>query len=267
MKQIFDSHFQKILINFLIFFLCVLLLPLIFTQKYLTLNDFTATGQIGDTIGGITSPFIAIAGALLTFTAFWIQYKANIQQSKALKKQKKESKRNFRNDNFVKIIDIIYNQINIINLKLTNIEISIYNSTNPNTSKIIFKGENGLILFNDILSNYNNAKNLYAFEKILTDNRIILIELIKSVNNAAQYIYNMTNKSKVTNIDKAQLSYLFTINLNSILIILLTNIENVVINELNQNQNSEYKDCLNQFSTSIQELQNCLVKMQTISFD
>lgn len=42
--------------------------------------DFTCTGQIGDTIGGIMSPFVAMVAALLTFFAFWIQYKANIQQ-------------------------------------------------------------------------------------------------------------------------------------------------------------------------------------------
>lgn len=42
--------------------------------------DFTNTGQIGDTIGGIMGPFIAIAAAGLTFIAFWVQYKANIQQ-------------------------------------------------------------------------------------------------------------------------------------------------------------------------------------------
>lgn len=42
--------------------------------------DFTGTGQIGDTIGGIMGPFVAIAAAGLTFIAFWVQYKANIQQ-------------------------------------------------------------------------------------------------------------------------------------------------------------------------------------------
>ena len=41
---------------------------------------FSDTGEIGDTIGGITGPFIAIAAAGLTFIAFWVQYKANIQQ-------------------------------------------------------------------------------------------------------------------------------------------------------------------------------------------
>lgn len=42
--------------------------------------DFTQTGQIGNTIGGIMGPFVAIIAALLTFMAFWVQFKANQQQ-------------------------------------------------------------------------------------------------------------------------------------------------------------------------------------------
>lgn len=44
--------------------------------------DFRNTGQIGDTIGGIMGPFVAIAAAILTFLAFWVQFKANEQQRK-----------------------------------------------------------------------------------------------------------------------------------------------------------------------------------------
>lgn len=39
--------------------------------------DFRDTGPIGDTIGGIMNPFIAIAGVISTFIAFIIQVRAN----------------------------------------------------------------------------------------------------------------------------------------------------------------------------------------------
>lgn len=39
--------------------------------------DFSTTGPIGDTIGGLMNPFIGIAGVILTFVAFYIQYQAN----------------------------------------------------------------------------------------------------------------------------------------------------------------------------------------------
>jgi hypothetical protein len=57
--------------------------PLVFTlnasdEKY----NFTQTGAIGDTIGGLTSPFIGLTGILLTFLAFYMQIKANQIQIK-----------------------------------------------------------------------------------------------------------------------------------------------------------------------------------------
>ncbi|MCJ8166799.1 hypothetical protein MKJ04_18280 [Pontibacter sp. E15-1] len=52
--------------------------PIIFTSTSISYAyDFTETGQIGDTIGGIVNPFIALAGVLLTFLAFYMQIKAN----------------------------------------------------------------------------------------------------------------------------------------------------------------------------------------------
>lgn len=39
--------------------------------------DFSTTGQIGDTIGGITSPFINAIGAVLVYLAFKEQIRAN----------------------------------------------------------------------------------------------------------------------------------------------------------------------------------------------
>ncbi|GAA4907553.1 hypothetical protein GCM10023313_08000 [Mucilaginibacter defluvii] len=42
--------------------------------------DFTNTGQIGDTIGGLMNPFIALSGVIVTGLAFYIQYRANKQQ-------------------------------------------------------------------------------------------------------------------------------------------------------------------------------------------
>ncbi|MCA0237544.1 MAG: hypothetical protein LCH81_14290 [Bacteroidetes bacterium] len=47
--------------------LCILS-PILFTQPW-GLIDFSNTGAIGDTIGGITAPFINILGAVLVFLA------------------------------------------------------------------------------------------------------------------------------------------------------------------------------------------------------
>lgn len=50
--------------------------PYFFTQTKSGVN-FNNTGQIGDTIGGLMNPFIALAGILVTFLAFYMQLKAN----------------------------------------------------------------------------------------------------------------------------------------------------------------------------------------------
>ena len=74
----FDKGFWKSFTWFLIVALLICCLPWLLAKH--SWIDFSTTGEIGDTIGGIMGPFIAIAAAGLTFIAFWVQYKANIQQ-------------------------------------------------------------------------------------------------------------------------------------------------------------------------------------------
>lgn len=68
--------------TFWIFLGCVILsliLPFVLTRTS-CIGDFfhfDTTGTIGDTIGGIMNPFIAIGAAWLTYRAFIIQYEAN----------------------------------------------------------------------------------------------------------------------------------------------------------------------------------------------
>lgn len=77
-----------ILILFGVAFTIVGSLPYLFTKW--SIVDFTETGEIGDTIGGIMSPFISIIGALLTFAAFWVQYLANQKQFEIFNRQQEK---------------------------------------------------------------------------------------------------------------------------------------------------------------------------------
>lgn len=77
----FDTTFWWIFTSFLVAIGLLLLLPYLLTQ--LSIFDWGFSdrpGEIGDAIGGTLGPFIAIAAAILTFFAFWVQYKANTQQ-------------------------------------------------------------------------------------------------------------------------------------------------------------------------------------------
>jgi len=86
----FDKSFWIALTIFIIVIACICFLPFWLTKP--GLQDFTNTGEIGDTIGGIMGPFVAIGVGVLTFFAFWVQFKANEQQKSYLRKQSKEFK-------------------------------------------------------------------------------------------------------------------------------------------------------------------------------
>lgn len=65
--------------------LIIFSMPVVLTQySYFKTFNFTQTGQIGDTIGGITAPFINLLGAILVFLSFKQQIKANEIQTNAL---------------------------------------------------------------------------------------------------------------------------------------------------------------------------------------
>lgn len=63
--------------------------PVFFTRA-LTSISYATTGQIGDTIGGLTAPVIGIMGAVLVFLALVAQVRANEQVQKQIKDQKKD---------------------------------------------------------------------------------------------------------------------------------------------------------------------------------
>lgn len=88
----FGKQFWIIFGLFLLFIVIILFFPYWFTQFNIVSFDFEQTGSIGDTIGGILGPFVAIGGAILTFFAFWVQYQANEQQKLDLKIERFENK-------------------------------------------------------------------------------------------------------------------------------------------------------------------------------
>ncbi|MDR1005715.1 MAG: putative phage abortive infection protein [Bacteroidales bacterium] len=75
--------------------IAIFLIIIAFASPYLitkySLIDFTETGQIGDTLGGIMNPFIGIASIIVMFLAFYMQYKANEIQKRQFKINQFES--------------------------------------------------------------------------------------------------------------------------------------------------------------------------------
>ncbi len=104
-------------IIFLIIGICLIFLSLyLFTRPAICdVWDFSNTGQIGDTIGGITAPIINLLGAFLVYLSFEAQVRANKIQSKALEDEKKERHRE-------SMFDKQYKQLLSIKSSLTDLE-------------------------------------------------------------------------------------------------------------------------------------------------
>jgi hypothetical protein len=122
----FDTISKWLIGIALIFAVSAFVLPYLLT-KY-SVIDFTDTGQIGDTIGGIMNPFIGIASIIVMFLAFFMQYKANQIQINSFKdqkeqfnteltEQKKQFEKNQLENHFFKMIDYYVNMVNAIKIK------------------------------------------------------------------------------------------------------------------------------------------------------
>lgn len=90
-KSIFNSTFWfGSTLFFIIALLILLYIPDFYLERYQT-STYMESGQIGDIVGGTTNPIIAIGVAFLTFLAFWMQYRANIQQREDISLERFES--------------------------------------------------------------------------------------------------------------------------------------------------------------------------------
>lgn len=76
----FDKWFWICSIVFVLLMGIICFFPYWLTGNGSERLNFRETGPIGDTIGGIMGPFIAMIASWLTFIAFWVQFKANQMQ-------------------------------------------------------------------------------------------------------------------------------------------------------------------------------------------
>ncbi len=77
-------------------FIFALFAPALFTMPTQDGKGFSNTGQIGDTIGGLMSPFINLSAVIVTGLAFYMQYTANKLQVQIFTDQLTETQNQFR---------------------------------------------------------------------------------------------------------------------------------------------------------------------------
>jgi len=136
--------------------LCVIA-PLIATQKaFWETLDFSQTGQIGDTIGGITAPIVNIIGAILVFYAL----KAQIDANRLIQDQFDEQKADEINR---KKLLYITEQVNIIRADLIDFTYTFRKDNN----KYNYSGADGIYEF---LSSIKRGEHGLEFKEFLNRN-------------------------------------------------------------------------------------------------
>lgn len=93
---------------------------IIFLQVALNNEKPENFGVVGDALGGILNPIIAIASALLTFMAFYIQKLANDELKNQFLKQEKSAHNDFLFKNYKERILLIINEVNNFNISFHN---------------------------------------------------------------------------------------------------------------------------------------------------
>lgn len=166
----------------------IFFLPVVITKcSWIGLAD--KPNEIGDTIGGIMGPAVALLGAILTFMAFWVQYEANIEQRRQFDQQLsvQDKQINIQNDQYH------YEQIESRVFKL----IDVYNS---NVSQMIFKSR-----FSDT---FHEGKNYFYtfylhFTKLLKEIEEFDSKKAKTIDDKIymEYKQNLMSKNSLVNID------------------------------------------------------------------
>ena len=121
---------------------CIILLALIVVSP-ITLSqngpkwmDLSGDGaaRIGDSIGGITAPFVGVLAVIVTFLAFWVQYEYN-------KRQLKFTIREQFNHSFYEMLGIHESITNALHLGIT-VAKQMQGNTIPNVTGEIRNGRN-----------------------------------------------------------------------------------------------------------------------------
>jgi len=87
--------------------------------------DMASTGQVGDYIGGLVGAIWSLAGVVLFYLALQMQRKEFKAQREELELQRKELKNQRKEFKLNRITNIIYRHIEIINAKLSTVELEI----------------------------------------------------------------------------------------------------------------------------------------------
>ena len=184
----------------------ILLAPLILTRA-LGIIDFSNTGQIGDTIGGITAPIASLVGSILVFFALEAQIEANqiIQEQMKVQKDEESQKKQLQNllDQFKMLREDI-NDFSYITFKS--------DSTDEEKNSISYLTRTGRDAFRQVIVGMKQYKtnqhlDLYKLNHKLGE--------VKSILLAMDSLLKQTDSATIELTDKVFLRNLISYQFNS----------------------------------------------------
>lgn len=137
--------------------LIIILMPFLLTLEFFHARfNFSETGQIGDTIGGITAPFLNLIGAFLVFYALKAQVKANELVQRQIDKENDNKECETEAQNLNQLYSYLLDSINSFKFKTLPLE-HLRNTENIET-KIEYTGGDAFFhLFSQIRCHYHGT--------------------------------------------------------------------------------------------------------------
>ena len=163
--------------------------PIIFTSHGKI--DFLTTGPIGDTIGGIMGPFVALAGVIVTFLAFIIQKNANdilVSQHEADIARDKTERLNTINNR----VKLFFTDIKLAETDLGE-RIEKLEEYLSNLDSNLFAKQRLLLPSNDLYRRMSNANRENFFEALTTLEQQDPIDLLKEYYGVSDHMLSSTD--------------------------------------------------------------------------
>lgn len=175
---------KKEIFLFLGIIMIIFSLPLLLTNSLFSIKDFTSTGSIGDTVGGITAPFLSVVGSVLVYIAFKEQVRANQLVQEQFRFQQFESQ-------FYEMLKLHKENVNEIEINAKRREqIKVF----PESGEVI-------------ASNEPLEKNFYEFKDFIVSKRNAFFEMQKEI----EYMISILEKSDTPNLNEETFQKIYDI--------------------------------------------------------
>lgn len=172
--------------------LVILVMPFLLTSHYFHERfNFSETGQIGDTIGGITSPFLNLIGAFLVFYALKAQVKANELIQDQIDKDNEAKERENEAQNLNQLYSYLTDNINSFHFKTLPIE-QLKNIGDIETEVEYSGGEAFYHLFSQIRCHYHGSQEDLHSNQSVSE----LLSVLKIMDLLLDKLKNTKSKNK-----------------------------------------------------------------------